>query len=285
MVISSCLSFGQSEIAWQEHCLTNNPFDNRFASYSPDGNWIVFESNRDGNWEIYIMDSHGKNIKRLTQNSVEDRRPSWHPNGRKILFESNRNGVNNLYTITLDKGKERQLSKMTEVGELIFAMYAPSGKKIAVSEKESENKSNIILLSKKGKKIKTLVENGKRNYFPKWSNDGKELIYFSRKDTNNQDDEIYRMNLKTGTEMRLTNWQKHNFCPAWSFDDSQIAYVTSMENTRPEIYIMDKDGSNQSRITYNEDGETLPNWHPRAPKLLVTAYRNGSFQICELKKS
>lgn len=46
---------------------------------------------------------------------------------------------------------------------------------------------------------------------------------------------------------------------------------------------MNKDGSNKTRVTQNEGGETLPNWHPSKYKILITAYRNGNFKICELE--
>ncbi len=266
-----------------EKCLTNNAFEDRYASYSPDGEEVLFESNRDGTWEIYLMDKNGQNTQQLTSTIADSRRPSWHPNGKKILFESNRNGKQELFTYTLGNGKTKMLADKTIEGELLFASYSPKGDKIAVSLKQSEDKSHIILLNQKGKFLKKITNNEKRNYYPKWSSDGTEIIYFSRKDTNNQDDEIYRYNLETDQHIRLTNWHKHNFCPSWSNDGEKIVYVTSMENTRPEIYIMDADGSNQIRVTNNSNGETLPFWHPKENKILVTAYRNGNYEICELE--
>ncbi|CAN0541709.1 unnamed protein product, partial [Scytosiphon promiscuus] len=72
--------------------LTKNNAEDRSPCWSPDGNTIVFETNRDGNWEIYLMNKNGKGLKRITENQFEDRRPSWHPDGNLILFESKRNG-------------------------------------------------------------------------------------------------------------------------------------------------------------------------------------------------
>ncbi|MGW9684098.1 hypothetical protein [Flagellimonas sp. 2504JD1-5] len=269
---------------WKETCLTHNAADDRYASYSPDGNWIVFESNRDGNWEIYLMDNQGGNVQRLTNNPSDDRRPTWHPNGRKLLFESDRNGANRLYTLKIATRKEQNLKKIETSGEPIFAAFSPNGNNIAVSFQEAEQQGSIALLDKRGKMLKKIIHNDYRNFYPKWSKDGKEILFFSRKDTENQDDEIYRLNIRTGIEKRLTKWPKHNFCPSWSGDGKQIVYVTSMENSRPEIYIMDKDGSNKTRITHNEDGETLPNWHPSQNKILITAYRNGNYEICVLSR-
>lgn len=265
-----------------ESLLTNNSFDDRYASYSPDGNKIVFESNRDGSWQVYLMDRNGYNQERLTTQNGNNRRPSWHPGGEMILFESDRNGKVELYTIDLKNLEVHQLSGINK-GEPIFANYSPDGSKIAVSIKESENKSNIVLMDSVGKIIKKLTNTNLRSYYPRWSNDGQEIVYFSRKETDNQDDEIYRLKIETGEEKRLTNWPKHNFCPSWSNDNSMIVYVTSMEGIRPEIYIMDSNGKNQIRITNNEDGDTLPCWSPSENKLIITGYRNGNFEICELE--
>lgn len=272
----------QSE-SYNEKCLTNNQYEDRYASYSPDGNRIIFESNRDGKWGIYLMDTNGKDVQRLTNDAFDCRRPSWHPTGKKVLFESNRNGNWKLYTMKIKNREEKQLAHTIENGQLIFASYAPNGKRIAASLRETDEKSNIVVLGRNGKLKKWLTNNEKRNFYPRWSKDGSEIIYFSRKDTDNQDDEIYRLNIKNGNDRRLTNWHKHNFCPSWSADGKKIVYVTSMEDIRPEIYIMDVDGSNQTRITYNQDGDTLPNWHPRDNKILLTAYRNGNYEICELE--
>ena len=274
---------GQTQDIWKENCLTNDEHENRYASYSPDGKWIAYESDRGGSWNIYLMDSNGQNLEKLTGDKSDDRRPSWHPNGKKLLFESNSDGINELFTIELNDRKVTKLKNQLNQGEVIFASFSPNGKKIAVSIQESDDKSDIVILKKNGEIHKTLVTNGKRNFYPKWSPNGKEILYFSRKDTRNKDDEIYRIDLETGEDVRLTNWSKHNFCPSWSFDNSKIVYVTSMESTRPEIYIMDRDGKNQTRITENENGDTLPNWHPNTDKLLITAYRNGSYQVCELE--
>ena len=55
---------------------------------------IAFQSYRDGNWEICIMDSDGSNQKRMTNNEATDFSPTWSQDGKKIVFKSEKNGNN-----------------------------------------------------------------------------------------------------------------------------------------------------------------------------------------------
>ena len=49
---------------------------------------IAFHSDRDGNFEIYVMDADVSNVVRLTNNSYQDTYPDWSPDGSKITFVS-----------------------------------------------------------------------------------------------------------------------------------------------------------------------------------------------------
>ena len=61
-------------------------------SWSPDGTKIAFDSSRDGNTEIYVMDADGSNQINLTNNSAFDGCFDWSPDGSKIVFTSDRGG-------------------------------------------------------------------------------------------------------------------------------------------------------------------------------------------------
>ena len=72
--------------------LTNNQASDFFPSFSPDGSKIAFTSNRDGSYEIYVMNADGSNQTRLTNDPADDDDPSFSGDGSKIAFYSNRDG-------------------------------------------------------------------------------------------------------------------------------------------------------------------------------------------------
>ena len=63
---------------------------------------VAFESNRDGNFEIYRMTQSGASQTRLTNNSAADEHPKWSPDGKKIAFDSTRDGNLEIYTMKAD---------------------------------------------------------------------------------------------------------------------------------------------------------------------------------------
>jgi TolB protein len=64
---------------WRQLTSTSGTHDDEEPAWSPDGKKIVFSSNRDGNWELYIMDANGKNQTRLTHTPAAERNPAWSP--------------------------------------------------------------------------------------------------------------------------------------------------------------------------------------------------------------
>jgi Tol biopolymer transport system component len=81
-----------------------------FPSLSPDGSKIAFTSDRDGNLEIYVMNSNGGNIRRLTDNPAKDEYPTWSPDGQWIAFHSDRDDDFEIYIMRPDGSDLRQLT-------------------------------------------------------------------------------------------------------------------------------------------------------------------------------
>ena len=79
--------------------LTNSPRQDLRPRISPEGSRIAFTSNRDGNYEIYVMKLDGSGLVRLTDNVEQDDFPVWDPDGKSLIVVSERDGQSDLYRI------------------------------------------------------------------------------------------------------------------------------------------------------------------------------------------
>jgi Tol biopolymer transport system component len=81
---------------------------------SPDGAKIAVMSSGRGakNWEIFVMNANGSDVKRLTENGNNDGLPAWSPDGRSIAFVSDRGGVWAVWVMNTDGSNQRKLFDM-----------------------------------------------------------------------------------------------------------------------------------------------------------------------------
>lgn len=89
--------------------LSDGPSDIRPA-VSPDGSRIAFVSNRDGDQELYVMDSAGNDETRITNSPGIDIGPAWSPDSRRLVFSSARSGNTELYVQTVGDSDATQLT-------------------------------------------------------------------------------------------------------------------------------------------------------------------------------
>ena len=114
------------------HRLTVNRARDQFPRFSPDGQWVAFSSNREGNEDVYVVSVNGGEPKQLTFNAANDDVVGWSPDGKRVIFSSTRgNGafpsVATLWEVPAEGGIERALN--TDWGA--WASYSPDGSKLA----------------------------------------------------------------------------------------------------------------------------------------------------------
>jgi Tol biopolymer transport system component len=90
--------------------------------------YIYFQSNREGNWEIYRMDPDGGRQIRLTYNSADDRQPAIASDGR-VAFQSRRDGNWEIYIMNWDGSGERRLTN--SIWDEVSPSWSPGGDRIA----------------------------------------------------------------------------------------------------------------------------------------------------------
>lgn len=76
---------------------------------SPDGNRIAFTSDRNGNWDVYLMGIDGQNVQALTEAGGNDGLPVWSPDGQTLAFVSDRDGEWAVWAMAADGSQQRKL--------------------------------------------------------------------------------------------------------------------------------------------------------------------------------
>lgn len=79
------------------------------VAVSPGGDRIAYMSDRDGNWEVYVMNADGSGSTRLTNDPAADALPAWSPDGLSIAFASTRGGAWSIWVMNADGSNQRQL--------------------------------------------------------------------------------------------------------------------------------------------------------------------------------
>lgn len=107
-----------------------------YVSVSPDGKWLVYDSNISGNQEIYKISVDGGEPEQLTHTTSDNFAPDWSPDGKYIAFHSLRDGDRNLYVMDasgenetrVTSSKREELSPIWLEGgkSLLFAVYPDS---------------------------------------------------------------------------------------------------------------------------------------------------------------
>ena len=101
------------------------------ASFSTDGQWVVFTSNRRGSADIFRIHPDGSGLERLTDDPAFDDQPALSPDGRRLAFVSTRTGRAEIWSLDL---QTRALENLTGTsGGSFRPAWSPDGTWIAFS--------------------------------------------------------------------------------------------------------------------------------------------------------
>jgi Tol biopolymer transport system component len=152
--------------------LTEPDSANVWASWSPDGDKIAFTSDRDGNAEIYVMDSDGGNLTRLTENQKFDGFPIWSPDGSRIAYISLDvvDEIQNpeIYVMNSDGSDQKNISNHPAQDGFNWEFYwSPDSSQILFTTDRDGN-LEIYLMDADGGNQTNLTNNPANDNYPTW---------------------------------------------------------------------------------------------------------------------
>lgn len=213
--------------------ISNSAHDDRSPSWSPDGTRIAFQSGRDGNHEIYVMQSDGSAQTRITNEPADDGWPSWSPDGKQIVFCSRRDGNWEIYIMDADGKNIRR--KTNHASNDAYPRWSPDGRKIAFSS-DREGNWEIYTMDADGGEEKGLVRLTDSPRYqdirPTWSADSTRIIFASSlNDLVLSDSRLLEIRAENGTIVRNLQQRRDGMYqePSWSPDGIYLAYALSTD--------------------------------------------------------
>jgi TolB protein len=252
-----------------------NPVTADWRVVRPREGWIVFQSKRDGNWELYAMNSDGSGEARLTNNTAVDVDAAWSPKGDEIVFESDRLTGHGSDIWVMDIADTRARPLIRERANERNPKWSPRGDRIAF-ESDRDGDYEIYVMDDHGKNMKQLTFNGARDSEPSWSPDGKRIVFESDRDGPS---ELYVIDVdEKGEPTRLKSNVSPLFNPAWSPDGKTIAF-NSNRGGNEDIYVISAEGGSATRLTTDPAADSDPAWARTGKKVAFSSHRGGTTEI------
>lgn len=269
--------------------LTIDPSPDGNPAISPDGKTIAYVSYKHGNADIYIMEAEpGKQqpqAQQITLSPSNDNNPTWTPDGKSILFDSDRLGNQSIFRV--DLGKEQITHQVVARSSNDFAPdVSPDGRKVLFGSqphyKGGAPKLDFLRSYKKGLESiwlanidgTELIQIGK-GIFPKWSPDGKKILFVSSEGGNA---DIWMMNVDGSGLTQLTTDLAHDTSPAWSPDGTRIAF-SSDRTGNFDIWVLDLEINELVPLTNNPGADGSPVWSPDGKYIYFYSFRNNNWDL------
>jgi len=240
--------------------LTVNKARDAYPRFSPDGKWIAFSSDRNGNLDVFIIAASGGTPKQLTSHSADDTVLGWTPDGRGVLFSSQRGEdfMAQLYIVSVNGGMPWKAGP--DMGNA--ASFSPDGKRIAYNPKgqvywrkyyRGAYATDVWIEDVSSKKFTQLTDFDGLDSWPMWSHDG-DIYFVSDRDgaglTN-----IWRIAETGGKAERVTSFKTGDVrFPSISADGRAIVFEHDFG-----IWKLDTSTKKVTAIKLDIDAETEEN--------------------------
>jgi TolB protein len=166
------------------------------GAWSPDGQWIAFNSDRTGDMNIWVHSLKDGSSRQVTKGPGGDYQPNWSPDGKFLTFFSSRHGSPGIWRVDCESTEMHKLTTNESIH--INPFYSPDGKFIAYLSDES-GRPEVWVMEPDGRSVRQLTHIGARGHFLRWSPDSRYIMFFCT----NLKPGLYRVSLDAGEPERV----------------------------------------------------------------------------------
>lgn len=164
--------------AAQPYLLTAGGWDDRDPAVSPHRDQLAFASNRDGNWELYLLDLGDGSIRRLTDTAGFEASPTWSPDGAWLAYEAYYQDQFDVWILPVD-GSQQPVQLTDDPADDLAPAWDPGGRRIAfVSDRAGQPDIFLADLDQPNDRFRNLTQSPEiAESDPVFSPDGSALAY------------------------------------------------------------------------------------------------------------
>ncbi len=190
---------------------------------SSDGERVVFNSERSGNQDLWVLPAAGGELQQLTTEPTPDWSPRWSPDDQQIAFYSARSGSRDIWVMPATGGTARQLT--THEATDAFPAWSPDGTAIAFNSNRNGN-SDIWIMPVEGGEPRQVTDDRAADFGARFSPDGRWLS-FQRQGA------VWRVPTAGGESERLTDGGNARWAP-----DSQQVYLRRTTEGQMNVWVV-----------------------------------------------
>ncbi len=255
--------------------------------WSGDNKWIAFQGQDGDKNGLLIAYPDGSNTIFLAPGAGTNsplpgtgKAFAWSPDGKQIAFVSSKEG---------EGGVQASVDPMV----ITRYLYKPSASE-GLTRFNDNQRLHLFVVDIASRQIRQLTQGNYDEHSVDWSPDGKQLIFASNREPN-QDEffnyDLFTLQLADNTIHRLTATESCEYSPVWSPDGKSIAYLgtrrgltdreTTMEDTH--VWVMNADGSNRREIGAAIDNrQSAPHWAPDGSAVYFTVQERGNSHLVRM---
>jgi len=152
------------------------PGNQLYAKWSSDSRNLVYQSNQNGNWDIYLFNCQNGQSRALTTDTAEEQHPEWIPGKQAVVYDVGRGKKSQLYLLNIHTGKKKVLIRRKPIAR--EASFTPSRHLVAFSAWDSLSESwQIFTYDFVYNNLNQLSHNMGNSSYPVFTPNGKNIVY------------------------------------------------------------------------------------------------------------